>query len=135
MYFQNKNWPVRVFLIVYRTLHFTANFTLIIRCVWRRGIDRKPVPKLFAKFRSDFDIADAPRSGQPVEPDEDITKLLIDANRRTTTREIANRFNFLNSTIHDHLKGLGLTSKLNVSFSCSYENKFVPFHWRLWFVS
>ena len=59
----------------------------------------------FAKFRSgNFDVEDAPRSGRPVEADEDTIKALIDANRRITTREIAERLNLSNSTVHDHLK-------------------------------
>ena len=73
----------------------------------------------FAKFRSgNFDVEDAPRSGRPVEehnrPDEDTIKALIDANRRITTREIAERLNLSNSTVHDHLKRLGLISKLDI---------------------
>ncbi|GFT92723.1 histone-lysine N-methyltransferase SETMAR [Trichonephila clavipes] len=39
---------------------------------------------------------------------------LVDANRRITTREIGLRLNLSNSTVYDHLKGLGLTSKLDV---------------------
>ena len=59
----------------------------------------------FAKFRSGNDVEDAPRSGRPVEADEDTIKTLIDANRRITTREIAERLNLSNSiNIHDHLK-------------------------------
>ncbi|GAB1861621.1 SETMR methyltransferase [Camponotus japonicus] len=46
----------------------------------------------FAKFRSgNFDVEDAPRSRRPVKADEDTIKALIDANRRITTREIAER--------------------------------------------
>lgn len=69
----------------------------------------------FAKFRcGNFDVEDAPRSGRPVEADEDTIKALIDANRRITTREIAERLNLSNSTVHDHLKRLGLISKLDI---------------------
>ncbi|CAK9827579.1 Histone-lysine N-methyltransferase SETMAR [Anthophora retusa] len=69
----------------------------------------------FAKFRSgNFDAEDAPRSGRSVEADKDTIKALIDANRRITTREIAERLNLSNSTVHDHLKDLGLTSKLDI---------------------
>ena len=74
----------------------------IIGCVWRRCIDRTPVPKLVCKFRSgNFDVEGAPRSGKPVEADEDTIKALIDANRRITTREIAERLNLSNSTVHE----------------------------------
>ncbi|GFW83465.1 histone-lysine N-methyltransferase SETMAR [Trichonephila clavipes] len=52
----------------------------------------------------------ASRSGRPVEAD----KALIDVNRRITTREIGLMLNLSNSTVYDHLKGLGLSSKLDV---------------------
>ncbi|XP_017795708.1 PREDICTED: histone-lysine N-methyltransferase SETMAR-like [Habropoda laboriosa] len=56
----------------------------------------------------------APRSGRPVEADKDAIKALVDANRRITTREIGERLNLSNSTVYGHLKGMGLTSKLDV---------------------
>ncbi|GFS79440.1 histone-lysine N-methyltransferase SETMAR [Trichonephila clavipes] len=69
----------------------------------------------FAKFRSgNFDVEDAPRSGRPVEADKDAIKALVDANWRITTREIGLKLNLSNSTIYDHLKGLGLSSKLDL---------------------
>ncbi|GFT05787.1 histone-lysine N-methyltransferase SETMAR [Trichonephila clavipes] len=69
----------------------------------------------FAKFRSgNFDVEDAPPSGRPVEADKDAIKALVDANRRITTREIGLRLNLSNSTVYDHLRGLGLSSKLGV---------------------
>ncbi|GFX79186.1 mariner transposase [Trichonephila clavipes] len=43
-----------------------------------------------------------------------LIKALVDANRRITTREIGLRLNFSNSTVYDHLKGLGLSSELDV---------------------
>ena len=68
----------------------------------------------FKKFRSgNFDVEDSSRSGRPVEADEDIIKALIDSNRRITTREIAQTLHLSNSTVHDHLKRLGFTSKLD----------------------
>ncbi|GFW86721.1 histone-lysine N-methyltransferase SETMAR [Trichonephila clavipes] len=68
----------------------------------------------FAKFRSgNFDVEDAPSFGRPVEVDKDLTKA-VDANRRITTREIRLRINLSNSPVYDHLKGLGLSSKLDV---------------------
>ncbi|GFU53218.1 histone-lysine N-methyltransferase SETMAR [Trichonephila clavipes] len=57
---------------------------------------------------------DASRSGRPVEADKDAIKTLVDANRRITTREIGLRINLSNSTVYDYLKGLGLSSKLDV---------------------
>ncbi|KZC12787.1 Histone-lysine N-methyltransferase SETMAR, partial [Dufourea novaeangliae] len=70
----------------------------------------------FAKFRSgNFDVADA-RSGRPVEADEDTIKALIDANWRITTREIAEKLNLSNLTVHDHLKRLELINGKGVVF-------------------
>ncbi|GFW90267.1 histone-lysine N-methyltransferase SETMAR [Trichonephila clavipes] len=43
-----------------------------------------------------------------------LIKALVDANRRITTREIGLRLNLSNSTVYDHLKGLGLSSNLDV---------------------
>ncbi|XP_035742379.1 histone-lysine N-methyltransferase SETMAR-like [Vespa mandarinia] len=71
--------------------------------------------KWFAKFRSgNFDVEGASRSGKPVEADKDTIKALVDANRRITTREIGKRLNLSNSTVYDHLKGLGFTSMLDI---------------------
>ncbi|GFU28617.1 histone-lysine N-methyltransferase SETMAR [Trichonephila clavipes] len=69
----------------------------------------------FAKFRSvNFDVEDASCSRKPVEADKDAIKALVNANWRITTREIGLRLNLSNSTVYDHLKGLGLSSKLDV---------------------
>ncbi|GFX81421.1 histone-lysine N-methyltransferase SETMAR [Trichonephila clavipes] len=64
--------------------------------------------------QANFDVEDAPRSGRPVEADKDAIKALVDANRQITTREIGLRLNLSNSIVYDHLKGLGLSSKLDV---------------------
>nr|APL98298.1 putative DD34D transposase [Bactrocera tryoni] len=69
----------------------------------------------FAKFRSgNFDLEDAPRPGRTLEADVDKIKSLVDANRRITTREIAERLNLSNATVHKHMKRLGLISKLDI---------------------
>ncbi|GFV52185.1 histone-lysine N-methyltransferase SETMAR [Trichonephila clavipes] len=52
--------------------------------------------------------------GRPVEADKDAIKALVDLNQRITTREIELRLNLSNSTVYDHLKGQGLSSKLDV---------------------
>ncbi|XP_046836319.1 histone-lysine N-methyltransferase SETMAR-like [Vespa crabro] len=67
------------------------------------------------KFRSgNFNVEDALHSGRPVEADKDTVKALVDANRRITTRKIGERLNLSNSTVYDHLKGLGLTPKFDI---------------------
>ncbi|GFW92443.1 histone-lysine N-methyltransferase SETMAR [Trichonephila clavipes] len=79
----------------------------------------------FDKFRSgSFDVEDAPRLGRPVEADKDAINALVDANRLITTREIGLRLNLSNSTVYDHLKDLGLSSKLDVWVPpCSHREK------------
>lgn len=63
--------------------------------VYREGV--LTVCQWFSKFRSDnFNVKDEPRSGRPVEANEDKVK----ANRRLTTREIAARLNLSNS-VHE----------------------------------
>ncbi|GFU16237.1 mariner transposase [Trichonephila clavipes] len=52
--------------------------------------------------------------GRPIEAAKDAIKALVDANRRITTSEIGFRLNLSNSKVYDHLKGLGLPSKLDV---------------------
>jgi [histone H3]-lysine36 N-dimethyltransferase SETMAR len=79
------------------------------------ALTKRQCQNWFAKFQSgNFDIEDAPCSGRLVEADEDTIKVLIDENRRITTREIAERLNLSNSTVHDHFKRLGLISKLDI---------------------
>ena len=78
----------------------------------------------FAKFRSgNFNLEDAPRPGWPLEADVDKIKSLVDANRRITTREIADRLNLSSATVHKHTKRLGLFPSLT-SCLCSYRTKF-----------
>ena len=48
----------------------------------------------FARFRfRDFDLKDASRYGHPTEVDDDKTNAMIKNNRRSTTREIAEKLN------------------------------------------
>ena len=69
----------------------------------------------FAKFRSgNFTLEDAPRPGKPFEANVDKIKSLIDASRRITTREIAERLHLSNATVHKHTKRLGFISKLEI---------------------
>lgn len=69
----------------------------------------------FARFRAgDFTLNDAPRSGRPIEVDDDKIMALIKSNPHYTTREIAEELNIHFTTVHDHLKKLGFTSKLDV---------------------
>ena len=52
-------------------------------------------------------IKDAPRSGRPTEIDDDKIKAMIENNRRSTTREIAEKLNISHTCVERHLKQLG----------------------------
>ena len=69
----------------------------------------------FACFLSgDFDLRDAPRSGRPTEVDEDKIKAMIENNRRSTTREIAEKLNIPHTCVESHLKKLGYVNKFDI---------------------
>ena len=68
-----------------------------------------------ARFRSgNFDLKDAPRSGRPTEVDDDKIKAMIENNRRSTTREIAEKLNISHTYVERHLKQLGYFNKLDI---------------------
>ncbi|XP_066137443.1 histone-lysine N-methyltransferase SETMAR-like [Euwallacea fornicatus] len=69
----------------------------------------------FSRFRSgNFNVQDAPHTGRPITIDDDKIKALVEANRRTTTRGIAEKLNISNLTVSLHLKKIGYVSKLDV---------------------
>ena len=68
----------------------------------------------FDKFRSaDFSFKDEKRSGPPVEVDDHIIKAIIDSDRHSTTREIAEKLHVLHTCIENYLKQLGYVQKLD----------------------
>ena len=84
-------------------------------CLWRRSLKRTAVSKLVCKFRSgDFSLKDEKRSGRPVEVDDDLIKAIIDSNRHSTTREIAEKLHVSHTCIENHLKQLGYVQKLDI---------------------
>ena len=69
----------------------------------------------FARFRSgDFDLKDALRSGRPTEVNDDKIKAMIVNNRRSTTREIAEKLSISHTCVERHLKQLGYVNKLDI---------------------
>ncbi|EFN84366.1 Histone-lysine N-methyltransferase SETMAR, partial [Harpegnathos saltator] len=59
----------------------------------------------FARFRSgDFSLKNAQRSGRPVEVDETRIKAIIDSDRHSTTRDIAEKLNLSHTCIEKNLK-------------------------------
>ncbi|EFN89183.1 Histone-lysine N-methyltransferase SETMAR, partial [Harpegnathos saltator] len=58
-----------------------------------------------ARFRSgDFSLKNAQRSGRPVEVDETHIKAIIDSDRHSTTRDIAEKLNLSHTCIEKNLK-------------------------------
>ena len=69
----------------------------------------------FARFRSgDFHLKDAPRSGHPTEVDDDKIKAMIENNRCSRTRKIAEKLNISHTCVKRHLKQLGYDNKLDI---------------------
>ena len=66
----------------------------------------------FDKFRSgDFSLKDEKRSGRLVEVDDDLIKAIIDLDRHSTTRKIAEKLHVSHTCIENHLKQLGYVQK------------------------
>ena len=77
----------------------------------------------FYRFRSgDSDLKDAPRSGRPTEVDDDKVKAMIENNRHSTTREIAEKLNISHTCVERHLKQLGYVNKLDIQSSAYQDN-------------
>ena len=70
---------------------------------------------MFVKFRSgDFSLKDKPRSGRLSEVDVDDIKALIESDRHVTEREIGEKLNLPKSSVHNHIRRLGLVKKLDI---------------------
>ena len=66
----------------------------------------------YAKFKNgNFDLKDAPRSGRPVEFDEERLNQLLHENSRQTTRELAEKMDCSHTTIEKHLHSMGKVQK------------------------
>ena len=69
----------------------------------------------FAKFRSgDFSVKNAQRSGRPVEVDETHIMAIIDSDRYSTTREIAEKLNVSHTCIQKRIKQLGYVKRIDL---------------------
>ena len=68
----------------------------------------------FTRFRfGNFHLKDVPRSGRPTEVDDDKIKAMIENNRRSTRREIAEKLRS-RTCVERHLKQLGYVNKLDI---------------------
>ena len=69
----------------------------------------------FQKFSSgDFSVHNSHRSGRPMADIDDDIQALIESDRHITERELGEKLNVPNSTIHDHIQKLGLVKKLDI---------------------
>ena len=71
----------------------------------------------FARFRfGDFDLKDALRPGRLTEVDDDKIKSMIENNRRSTIRQIAEeKLNISHTCVERHLTRQGYVNKLDIS--------------------
>ena len=78
----------------------------------------------FDKFRSgDFSLEDEKRSGRTVEVDDDLIEAIIDSDRHSTTREIAEKLRVSRTCIENRLKQLGYVQKLDTWVPQETERK------------
>ena len=81
----------------------------------QKSLTERQCQNWFARFRSgDFHPKDAPRSGHPTEIDDDKIKAMIENNRCSTTRDIAEKLNMSHTCVERHLKLLGYVNKLYI---------------------
>ena len=68
----------------------------------------------FSKFRSKYtNLTDKPRSGRPVDFDDEALQALLDANTRQTTRELAEQLNCRSVTAPFPFKEMELFEKFS----------------------
>ena len=65
-----------------------------------KSLTERQCQNWFARFRSrDFDLKYVPRSGRPTEVGDDKIKAMIENNRRSTTRDIAEKLNISHTCV------------------------------------
>ena len=68
----------------------------------------------FKKFRGgDESLEDDERSGRPSDVDNDQLRALVEANPRTTVRQLASELDVTYTTISNHLREIGKTKKID----------------------
>ena len=114
-------------------------------CAVYEALKERQCRNWFVRFRSgDFSLKNAQRSGRPIEVDETHIKAIIDSDRHSTTRDIAEKLNVSHTCIEKKLKMLGyvkkldlwlphqlkeihLTQRINICDSLLKRNEFDPF--------
>ena len=89
--------------------------------------------KWFVKFDAgDSLLDDAPRSGRPVEVDNDQIEALIENSQHYTTQEIANIFKISKSSVENHLHQLSYVNRFDVWVPHKQKKPSWPY-FRMWF--
>ena len=80
-----------------------------------KSLTERQCQNWFARFRSGhFHLKDAPRSGRPTEVDNDKIKAMIENNRRSSTREIAEKLDISHTCVERLLKEPCYVNKLDI---------------------
>ena len=80
-----------------------------------KSLTKRQCQNGFAHFRSgDFGLNDAPRSACPTEVDDAKIKAVIENNRRSTRREIAEKLIISHTCVERHLKQLSYVNNLDI---------------------
>ena len=77
----------------------------------------------FNRFKNgNFELANFPRSGRPMEPDVDLLKQLIEEDPRLTLRCLAEQLGCSHTAVEKHLNELGKTWKYGVWNPTNYHH-------------
>jgi len=83
--------------------------------VYSNGLNERTCRQWFGKFKNgDFNLEDQPRSGRPVEVDNDRLNVLVESDPRQTLRELATIMECSHEAIRQHLQQLGKILKHGV---------------------
>ncbi|XP_078053733.1 histone-lysine N-methyltransferase SETMAR-like [Augochlora pura] len=104
-----------IFLYQYKLGHKAAIATRNINSAFGEDAVNEPtVQDWFKKFRSgDKSLEDEDGRGRPSLVDNDQLKALVEADPRTTVRQIAQKLDVCHPTVIDHLRQLGKSKKLD----------------------
>lgn len=77
------------------------------------GLDKRVCQNWFSRFKNgDFDLNDKPRSGRPVQADDDILEQLLEEDPKQSTRELALKLAVCQKTVCNRLHALGKVQKV-----------------------
>ncbi|CAK9826443.1 Histone-lysine N-methyltransferase SETMAR [Anthophora retusa] len=104
-----------IFLYEYKLGHKAAAATRNINSAFGEDtVNERTVQRWFKKFRSgDESLEDEDGRGRPSLVDNDQLKALVEADPRTTVRQLAQQLNVSYPTVIDHLRQLGKSKKLD----------------------